>query len=104
MQLAQIADLAWAGKHEEAIGAATATLGRKRIDVEERVSLLDLRAESLMAIGDLKGALADAEEMTALAKAERRAHLLARALSRRSAVKTRQRRSWGAWDCSRPAR
>src|SRR4030095_7025425 len=77
---------AWAGQHEKAIAAATASLRRKTVGADERMTLLDLRAESLYAIGDLKRAAADARAMKALAKREGGAALQARAMSRDSQV------------------
>ena len=86
MSAQQIADLAWAGQHERAIAAATAALRRKTLAADERMSLLDLRSESCIAIGDLEHAAADAAAMTVLAKREGGAALQARALSRDSHV------------------
>ena len=90
MNVQQIADLAWAGQHEKAIAAATAALERKALEADERMSLLDLRSESFMAIGDLALASADAKAMKALATREGDAALLARALCRESFVQVRQ--------------
>ena len=48
----QIADLAWAGQHEQAIAAATRRCKRKTLaPADARMTLLDLRAESFMAVG-----------------------------------------------------
>ena len=82
----QIADLAWAGQHEQAIAAATSALKRKTLAADERMTLLDLRAESYIAVGDLKRAAADAAAMKALGRAEASAALHARALCRESQV------------------
>jgi len=86
----RIADLAWAGQHEQAIAAASAVLKRKSAAVDERMTLLDLRAESYIAVGDLKLAAADATAMKALARREGSAVLEARALCRQAAVQTRR--------------
>ena len=86
MEMQQIVDLAWAGQHEQAIAGATAALKRKALAANDRMTLLDLRAESLFAIGDLKRAAADAGAMKALAKREGGAALQARALCRDSQV------------------
>jgi signal transduction histidine kinase/DNA-binding response OmpR family regulator len=85
----RVADLAWAGRHEQAIAKATAALKRKRFDAGERMALLDLRAESRVALGDLKGAGDDAKAMNALAKQEGNAALQARAWCRESAILVR---------------
>ena len=53
MSVQQIADLAWAGQHEQAIAAANAALKRKALADDERMTLLDLRSESYIAVGDL---------------------------------------------------
>jgi hypothetical protein len=86
----QIADLAWAGQHEQAIAAASAALKRKALADDERMTLLDLRSESYIAVGDLKLAAADATTMKALAKREGGAELQARALCREALVQLRQ--------------
>ena len=84
-----VADLAWAGQHEQAVAAATAALKLKTLDADERMTLLDLRAESWLALGDLKRAGDDAQAMKALAKREGGTALLARALCRESYVRVR---------------
>jgi len=84
-----VADLAWAGQHEQAIAAATVALKRKTIDADERMTLLDLRSESYIAQGDLKRAGDDAKAMKALARQEGGAALQARALCRESFVHVR---------------
>ncbi len=89
MSTQQVADLAWAGQHEQAIAAATAALKRKTIAANERMTLLDLRSESFYAVADLRHAAADAHAMTALARREGGSALLARALCREAFVKLR---------------
>ena len=61
MNAQQIADLAWAGQHEQAIAAATAALERKALATEDRMTVLDLRSESYIAVGDLVLASSDAK-------------------------------------------
>jgi signal transduction histidine kinase/CheY-like chemotaxis protein/tetratricopeptide (TPR) repeat protein len=90
MRAQQIADLAWAGRHEQAVAAATKALARKSLPADGRAALLDLRAESLVAMGDLSRARADAEAMKTLARAERDDKLLALALTRESMVLARR--------------
>ena len=89
MAAQQIVDLAWAGQHEHAIAAATAALAHKSVETDERMTLLDLRSESYIAVGDLKRAAADAQSMKALAKREPGVALLARALCREAFVQSR---------------
>ena len=84
-----VSDLAWSGRHEEAIAAATAALKRKTLDAHERMTLLDLRSESHVALGDLKRADEDAKAMKALARQEGGAALQARALCRETFVQLR---------------
>ena len=79
-----VADLAWAGRHEQAIAAATAALRPKMLDADARMTLLDLRSESHFALGDLQRAGEDAQAMKALAKQEGGAALQSRALCRES--------------------
>ncbi len=82
MNVQQIADLAWAGQHEQAIAAASAALKLKSMSVDERMTLLDLRSESHLAVGELAQAAADATAMKALAKRDGGAELQTRALCR----------------------
>ncbi|HTR57033.1 MAG TPA: GAF domain-containing protein, partial [Casimicrobiaceae bacterium] len=87
-------DLAWTGQHAKAIDACTAALlaiehaGRSKI--AERLTLLDLRAESYVALGSLDLAARDADEMAELARREKSPALRARAQARQAAVEMRQ--------------
>jgi signal transduction histidine kinase/CheY-like chemotaxis protein/tetratricopeptide (TPR) repeat protein len=87
MSVQQVADLAWAGQHEQAIASASAALKRKTLAATERMTLLDLRSESYIAVGDLKLAGADATAMKALARRDGGAAHQARALCREVAVR-----------------
>ena len=88
-RIKSVADLAWAGQHEQAVAAATDALKRKTLTADERMTLLDLRSESHIALGDLKAAAADAHAMKTIAKRQGGMALLARALCRESAVRVR---------------
>jgi len=88
-QVQTVADLAWAGQHEQAVAAANAALKRKTLSADERMTLLDLCSESHIALGDFKASAADAQAMKALAKREGGVALLARALCRESVVRVR---------------
>jgi len=88
--IAAARDLAWAGRHEEAIAAASAALQRKTLASDARMTLLDLRAESFIAAGELERAAADAQAMKALARLEGGDALQARALCRESLVQWRR--------------
>jgi len=72
----EVRDLAWAGRHAEAIERASRRLDT-RLDAGARLELLDLRTESRIALGDVDGAAADASAMLAIAKASGRAAHLA---------------------------
>jgi len=84
----QVRDLAWTGKHSEAVDVATAALERTT-DPVRRLDLLDQRSESLLALGDLERAKADAAEMIRLAKQKANAASRAQALNRRCYVEMR---------------
>ena len=64
---ASIAALACAGKQTQAIAAATAALAAPRLGAPLRLTLLELRAEALIAEGRFDDAAHDAEAMLALA-------------------------------------
>jgi hypothetical protein len=80
----RVADLAWAGQHAQAIELATTALGVARLSVGTRLDLLDLRAESLIALGKLDHAAEDAVTMLGLAKSAKTAAFTAQAQNRQS--------------------
>ncbi len=84
-----VAALAWAGRQQDAIAAADAALAAPGLDAGERFDLLDLRAESHIAQGNLKCAAADAAAMKALAHRERSAAFETRALQCEAMVQMR---------------
>jgi GAF domain-containing protein/CheY-like chemotaxis protein/tetratricopeptide (TPR) repeat protein len=86
----QVGDLAWAGQHAAAIELATTALAASRLSVVNRLDLLDLRAESFIAQGDLDRAGADADAMLRLAKTARTAAFMAQAQNRQALVETRK--------------
>src|SRR5256714_10315376 len=59
----RVSDLAWAGQHAQAIELATTALATPGLSMGSRLDVLDLRAESFIAQGDLEQASADAAEM-----------------------------------------
>jgi GAF domain-containing protein/CheY-like chemotaxis protein len=83
-------ELAWTGHHAEAIAQASAALAKSGLSVESRLDLLDLRAESLIAQGDLERAGADADAMLVLAKGAGTAALNAQAHNRLALVQMRR--------------
>src|SRR5664279_4010933 len=56
----RVRDLAWAGQHPQAIEQATRALAATGLAVAAQLDLLDLRAESHIAGGDLANAATDA--------------------------------------------
>jgi signal transduction histidine kinase/DNA-binding response OmpR family regulator/tetratricopeptide (TPR) repeat protein len=86
MTAQEIADLAWAGRHEEAVAAATVALGRRGLRARERANLLDLRCESSVALGRLANARADARAALVVAQATGDAPYVVRALCRNATV------------------
>jgi signal transduction histidine kinase/DNA-binding response OmpR family regulator/tetratricopeptide (TPR) repeat protein len=84
---AEAAALAFSGRHQAAVDAATA--GMADAGAAQRFELLDLRAESHIALGGIALAAADTDAMLALAKASRRPALRARALTRKAYVEVR---------------
>ena len=76
----EVADLARAGQHAKAIELATTAFAAPRLSVASQIDLLELRAESFIALGEMDRAFADAEAMRTLGKRSGRADLQARAL------------------------
>jgi hypothetical protein len=66
----RVSDLAWTGQHAQTIELATAALAAPGSSVGSRLDLLDLRAESHIAVGKLDLAAADAAAMARLARAK----------------------------------
>ncbi|MFM8427072.1 MAG: hypothetical protein ACKOBL_18060, partial [Chloroflexota bacterium] len=66
--LERIRQLAWTGQHAAAIDSATGALSapKTRMRPAEQMSLLDLRAESYIALGNLDLAMKDAKAMKTL--------------------------------------
>ncbi|MFO1325593.1 MAG: GAF domain-containing protein [Burkholderiales bacterium] len=86
---AEVAALAASGRHVQAIEAASVALAAARVAPADRLDLLDLRAESHIAAGDLGSAAADAKAMLDVARRAKRPALLAQALCRQAYVEIR---------------
>ncbi|HZI83545.1 MAG TPA: GAF domain-containing protein, partial [Casimicrobiaceae bacterium] len=90
----RIRELAWTGQHARAVEQSTQALltidGGKPPTADAQMELLDLRAESHIALGKLDLAARDAVAMMELATADRSAASKARALSRQAMVQMRQ--------------
>src|SRR6185369_1158492 len=74
-------DLAQAGRHAQAVDISSSALGHAKPDADASLALLELRAESLTALGEVDRALADAKAMLAIAESSGRPHLQAQALN-----------------------
>ena len=85
-----IADLAWAGRHEQAVALGSASLQLAGLTAAERIALLDLRAESFIALGQFADAAADSAAMLALARGQRQPALLLQALNQQAMALMRQ--------------
>jgi GAF domain-containing protein/CheY-like chemotaxis protein/tetratricopeptide (TPR) repeat protein len=88
---ADVASLAAAGRHGQAVDAATSAM--EGASVALCIDLLDLRAESRIALGSVGLAKEDADRMLALTRGGRRPALLARALKRAALVEVRSGRA-----------
>ena len=77
-----IRDLAWAGQHAQALARCDLLLADQQLTPVQRMELLDLRAESLIAAGRFPDAAADAEAMLALARVNDTPALTLQALNR----------------------
>src|SRR5256885_4180924 len=86
----RVRDLAWAGQHAQAIELATAALLATGLSVRSRLDLLDLRAESNIALGKLDLSAEDAAAMIELGRREKSHALKAQALNRQSLVQMRR--------------
>ncbi len=88
--VARVRDLACAGQHAQAIELATTALAATRISASSKLDLLDLRAESYIAQGELDRAAKDAAAMLRLANSTEKAAFKVRAMKRSALVKTRK--------------
>jgi len=86
----EAATLARLGRHDDAIARASAALADAGLGTAPRLDLLDLRAESQIALGRIDLAIADADAMMALANASRAPAFKAQALRRKALVRIRR--------------
>ena len=84
--IASARELVWTGQHARAIERCTQRLADTRLSADERMALLDTRAEALVAQGDFDLAAVDAAAMVDLANRQDRPALRAQALNRRVVV------------------
>ncbi len=87
--LSSIRQLAWTGQHAHAIDLATQALSAPKIKPAMQMDLLDLRAESYIAIGKLDLALKDAKAMMKMSSKLQVAGLKVQALNRLTLVQMR---------------
>jgi len=85
----QVHNLAWAGQHSQAIELASQSLSAPKIKPAEQMDLLDLRAESYIALGKLHLAAQDAKALVKLANASKKLAFKAQALNRQTLVQMR---------------
>jgi GAF domain-containing protein/CheY-like chemotaxis protein len=86
----EVGGLARAGKHAKAIELASKALAAAGLTVAKRLDLLDIRAASFIARGELDRAAADADAMLVLAKRAKKAAYMEKALRREAAVHARK--------------
>jgi len=88
-----VQDYAAAGRHEQAVAAATTALASPGLPPAARLALLDARVASLLALLRLNDAEADAQTMLALATRTKSVAHEAQALACLAHVQTRQERA-----------
>jgi len=99
----RVRDLAWAGQQAKAIEEATRALSEPGLSVASQLDLLDQRAESCVALGDLDRAGADVAAMQALAESEHGAALEALALNRTVIVQLYRGQAAAAFETAKAA-
>ncbi|MDO9302590.1 MAG: hypothetical protein Q7T89_14480, partial [Anaerolineales bacterium] len=88
--IARVRDLAWTGQHAQAIDLASQALSKAAGKSDWQSDLLDLRAESYLAIGKLDLASKDAQAMTKIGRTSKVKGLQAQALNRLALVQMRR--------------
>jgi hypothetical protein len=91
-----VSRLARAGKHAKAIERATKALAAAGLTVAQKLDLLDIRAASYTAQGELRRAAADADTMLTLARRARKAAFRAQAEKRQTLVQRAPRQRLAA--------
>ena len=87
-----VADMARAGRHADAVQAATTALAAPRLPAAQQMALLALRIDSLLALLKLNDAEADANAMRAASEVTKSVAHVAHALACMALVQTRQER------------
>ncbi len=87
--LSSIRELAWTGQHAPAIDLATQALSMPKIKPATQINLLDLRAESYIAIGKLDLAMQDAKAMMKIGRTSKVKGLQVQALNTLALVQMR---------------
>ena len=91
--------LAWTGQHAQAIDVATSALAMRNDDAD-RLALLELRVESLIARGELERARADVGAMLAIAERSGIPAFAAQALNCQTLLHIRSAQLQPAVDCA----
>jgi tetratricopeptide (TPR) repeat protein len=79
--IANARDLARAGQHAQAVDIVSKALPHVKSDADASLALLEMRAESLTALGEVDRALTDAKAMLAIAEWSAQPNLQAQALN-----------------------
>ena len=87
---AEVSDLTWTGQPEAAIARATAALEADGLSPEAQAELLDLRAENLIARGEMQRCADDVQALLTLAERERSDALLSIAKRREAFLLVRR--------------
>ena len=88
-----VRELAWEGKHAQAIELATQALSQPKIKPAEQMDLLDLRAESYFAQLKIDAAEKDAASMMKLANTFKKPAFKAQALIRKAIMQGRTKKN-----------
>ena len=102
--MAAIAELAWAGQHEQAVALANEALAAPGLGAAQRIELLDHRADSHLALGDRRARPRRCPGHARSGPAGARPALQALALCRLAAVQTRQGQYAAAAQSAQPGR
>jgi len=85
--ISRVRELAWEGKHEQAIKLATEALNASGLKPGQHMDLLDLRAESYLALLNIEAAEKDVSQMERLAKAINKPAWKSKALIRKTQLR-----------------
>ena len=101
-QIANVSELVWVGQHAQVFERCTRALAAPRISPAQRMDLMDLRAESLIAEGRFADVAAEAAAMLALAAKHPQAGFQVQALNRQAIALMRLGQVKSALEVVRP--